>query len=265
MYSMTKSVLSALFGVAMEQGLLDSLDHKVIEYFPEYFYATTNPLMKEVTLRDLMTMSVPFECVTDNIALAAWINSGNMVEKAINLKFQRLLPPEPEFLYCNHNSQILAAALAKIVGEDLHTYAQRNLFSPLGIPEANWNWSVDDHGYYLGPYGMFMRPRDIARFGYLYAGQGYWNGRQLISREWVRQSTTRKISAVPPSMDYGYHWWVHRSTEPAIFEARGSGGQVLSVIPSLDLVIVVSGRDGGDLPDPDFVIHEYIIDAVVDE
>ncbi len=265
MYSMTKSVLSALFGIAMDQGLLNSLDHTVFEYFPEYFYPTTDPLMKEVTLRDLLTMSVPFECVSDNITMAAWINSGKMLEKAINLKFQRILPPEPEFLYCNQNSHMLSAALTKIVGEDLHTYAQRNLFSPLGIPEAYWNWGVDDQGYYLGAYGMFMRPRDIARFGYLYSSQGYWNGRQLISREWVRQSTTKKITAVPPSMDYGYHWWVHRSTEPAIFEARGSGGQVLSVIPSLDLVVVVNGKNGGDLPDPDFVIHEYIIGAVMDE
>jgi CubicO group peptidase (beta-lactamase class C family) len=266
MYSMTKSVLSALFGVAMEQGLLDSLDHKVIEYFPEYFYPTTNPLMKEVTLRDLMTMSVPFDWTNENnITVAPWINSGNMVEKAINLKFQRILPPEPEFMYCTPNTQILSAILTKSVGDDLRTYAQRNLFSPLGIPAGNWSWGVDDHGYSLGGYGMFMRPRDIARFGYLYSNRGYWDGKQLISKDWVEQSTTKKIRAEPPSIDYGYLWWVHRSNDPAIFEARGSGGQVLAVVPSLDLVVVVSGKDGGDLPDPDFVIHEYIIDAIVDE
>lgn len=264
-YSMTKSFLSALIGIAMDQGLLDSLDHKIIEYFPEYFYPTTDPRMKEVTLRDLLTMSVPFNWVNeDNITVKPWINSGNMVEKAINLKYQIIPPQKPEFNYCTPNTQILSAILTKIVGEPLRAYAQRNLFSPLGIPERKWSWSMDDHGYYLGGYGMYLRPRDIARFGYLYLNQGSWDGKQVVSTQWVRQSTSKQIQA-SPTMDYGYLWWLHRYKDPVIFEARGSGGHILSVIPSLDLVVVVTGVGGGDLPDPDFVIHEYILKAVTDK
>jgi CubicO group peptidase (beta-lactamase class C family) len=261
---MTKSYLSALIGIAMDQGLLDSLDHKVFEYFPEYFHPTTDPRMQAVTLRDLLTMSVPFEWVNeDDRTIAPWVNSGKMVEKAINLKFQLIPPPKPEFNYCTPGTQILAAILTKIVGEPLRAYAQRNLYSPLGIPEGNWNWGTDDHGNYLGGYGMYLRPRDIARFGYLYSNQGYWDGKQVISTQWVQQSTSKQIQA-SPTMDYGYLWWLHRYTDPVIFEARGSGGHILSVIPSLDLVVVVTGVGGGDLPDPDFVIHEYIIQAVTD-
>jgi CubicO group peptidase (beta-lactamase class C family) len=263
-YSMTKSFLSALVGIAMDQGQLDSLDHKVIEYFPEYFYPTTDPRMKEVTLRDLLTMSVDFNWIReDDITIAPWVNSGNMVEKAINLKFQNIPAPKPEFNYCTPNTQILSAILTKIVGEPLRSYAQKNLFTPLGIPERNWSWGVDDHGYYLGGYGMYLRPRDIARFGYLYSNQGYWDGEQVVSKEWVQQSTAKQIDSY--LMDYGYLWWIHESADPAIFEALGSGGHILSVIPSLDMVVVVNGVGGGDMPDPDFVIHEYIIKAVTDE
>jgi CubicO group peptidase (beta-lactamase class C family) len=263
-YSMTKSFFSALIGIAMDQGLLDSLEHKISEYFPEYFYPTTDPRMQEVTLRDLLTMSVPFEWLNeDDHTIAPWINSGNMVEKAINLKFQTLPPQKPEFNYCTPNTQILSAILTKIVGEPLRRYAQRNLFSPLGIPEGKWSWGVDDHGYNLGGYGMSLRPRDIARFGYLYSNQGYWDGKQVVSTDWVGQSTSKQIQA-SPTLDYGYLWWLHPFKDPVIFEARGSGGHMLAVIPSLDLVVVVTGVGGGDLPDPDFVIHEYIIKAVTD-
>jgi CubicO group peptidase (beta-lactamase class C family) len=264
MYSMTKSFLSALVGIAMDQGLLDSLDHKVIEYFPEYFTPSTDPHMKEVTLRDLLTMSVDFLWVNeDDISVAPWVNSGNMVKAAINLKFPSIPAPKPEFNYCTPNTQILSGVLTKITGEPLRTYAQRNLFSPLGIPAKNWSWGVDDQGNYLGGYGMYLRPRDIARFGYLYSNQGYWDGKQVVSREWVQESTTKKIRA-SVTMDYGYLWWIHPSTDPFIFEARGSGGHMMSIIPSLDLVVVVTGVGGGDMPDPDFIIHEYIIKAVTD-
>jgi CubicO group peptidase (beta-lactamase class C family) len=187
-----------------------------------------------------------------------------MVEKAINLEFQTLLPEKPEFNYCTPNTQILSAVLTKIVGTSLRSYAQENLFDPLGIPETGWGWGVDDHGYYLGGYGMSMQPRDLARFGTLYANLGYWDGSQVVSREWVQESTTKKLRGTS-WMDYGYFWWIHMSENPHIFEARGSGGQVLAIIPSLDMTILVTGVGGGDMPDPDFVIHEYFIDSVMDE
>ena len=262
--SVTKSYLSALYGIAMTRGLLDSLDHKVIEYFPEYFTPDTDPRMRQVTLRDLLTMSVDFLWVSeDDITVRPWMFSGNMIKAAINLPFNTIPASKPEFNYCTPGTQILSGILTKVVGEPLRTYAQKNLFTPLGIPEKNWSWGVDDQGNYLGGYGMSLRPRDMARFGYLYANQGYWDGRQIIFPEWVHESTTPKIRTLQ-WMDYGYLWWIHQNRELFIYEARGSGGQVLSIVPSLDLVVVVTGVGGGDQPDPDFVIHEYIIKAVTD-
>jgi CubicO group peptidase (beta-lactamase class C family) len=263
-FSITKSFLSALVGIAMDQGKLDSLDHKVSEYFPEYFYETTDPRMKQVTLRHLLTMSAGFVWLEDGPIEKRWMESGNLVEAAINLKFQE--SPGTGFNYSSAHTQLLSAILAKLVGEPLRGYAQRNLFSPLGISAADWSWGADDQGYYLGGWGMNLRPRDLARFGYLYLNDGYWDGTQVISKEWVRQSTSKQIGAYP-GLDYGYLWWVHQSQAPVIYEALGYGGQSLYVVPELDMVVVVTANVSGigGAPDPGSTIYEYIVKAVTDE
>jgi CubicO group peptidase (beta-lactamase class C family) len=265
-YSITKSFLSALAGIALDQGKLNSLDHKVIEYFPEYFYATTDPRMSQVTLRNLLTMSAGFVWLEDGEIESRWMESGNLVEASINLKFQET--PGTGFNYSSAHTQLLSAVLTKVVGEPLRDYAQRNLFSPLGISAKDWNWAADDQGYYLGGWGMNLRPRDIARFGYLYLNDGYWDGKQVVSNEWIRQSTSPQI-AVAPGMDYGYLWWVHPGNDPSIFEARGYGGQSLYVVPELGLVVVVTANVSGDnlpgAPDPASTIYEWIVKAVTDK
>jgi CubicO group peptidase (beta-lactamase class C family) len=265
-YSITKSFLSALIGIAMDQGLLDSLDHKVIEYFPEYFYADTDPRMSQVTLRNLLTMSAGFVWLEEGEIEKRWTESGNLVKASINLKFQDT--PGAGFNYSSAHTQLLSAILTKIVEEPLRDYAQRNLFSPLGIPAKNWGWGADDQGYYLGGWGMNLLPRDIARFGYLYLNDGYWDGKQVVSKEWVQQSTSKQIAAYP-GMDYGYLWWVHPGKDPSIFEAIGYGGQSLYVIPELDMVVVVTANVSREnlpgAPAPAPIIYEWLVKAVTDK
>ncbi|CAG0933401.1 6-aminohexanoate-dimer hydrolase [Thermoflexales bacterium] len=260
--SITKSVLSALVGIAMDQGQLDSLDHKVIEYFPEYFYPQTDPRMAEVTLRHLLTMSSGFKWAEHSPSQTKWMNSRNWVEAAINLEFVE--QPGTGFTYCTANTQLLSAILTKVTGEALRDYAQRNLFTPLGIPANRWHWGVDDHGYAIGGFGMNLRPRDLARFGYLYLNQGYWDGQQIISPEWIQESTRAQLhSGWGP--DYGYLWWVHPRSDLHSFEAAGSGGQTIYVVPSLDLVVVItSDADVGNPENPGPIIYEWITKAVTD-
>lgn len=264
-YSITKSILSALTGIALDQGQLDSLDHKVSEYFPEYFYPTTDPRMERVTLRDLLTMSAGFVWLEDGEIEAQWMESGNLVEASINLQFQD--SPGQAFNYSSAHTQLLSAILTESMGESLRDYAQRNLFSPLGIPSKDWNWGIDDQGYYLGGWGMNLRPRDLARFGYLYLNEGYWDGEQVVSRDWVRQSTSSQI-AVAPGLEYGFLWWVHPADGLSVFEGRGYGGQSLYVVPELDLVVVVTANVSGEnpvgAPDPAPIIYEWIVKAVTD-
>jgi CubicO group peptidase (beta-lactamase class C family) len=262
-FSATKSVLSALVGIAMDQGLLDSLDHKVIEYFPEYFYPETDPRMGQVTLRNLLTMSSGFMWAELGPIQNKWMTSSNWVEAAINLKFWE--EPGTGFNYCTANTQLLSAILTKVTGESLLDYAQRNLFTPLGIPASHWSWGVDDHGYAIGGFAMNLRPRDMARFGYLYLNQGYWDGQQIISPKWIQQSTHSQIHT-GWGPDYGYLWWIHPRADLPSFEAAGSGGQSIYVVPGLDLVVVVVGGDSGygNPEDPGPIIREWIMDAVTD-
>ena len=263
-YSVTKSVLSALVGIAMDQGRLDSLDHKVIEYFPEYFYPTTDPRMTQVTLRDLLTMSAGFWWVEDSAIEARWQASSNWVEAAINLKF--IDQPGTSFTYSSANTQLLSAILTRLTGQSLRDYAQRNLFTPLGIPATRWHWGVDDQGYAIGGFAMNLQPRDMARFGYLYLNQGYWAGRQIISPEWIQQSTRAQIRT-GMGVEYGYLWWVHPWPDRPAFEAIGYGGQSIYIAPSLDLVVVVTSEvspGGSGAPDAGPIIYEWIMQAVTD-
>lgn len=265
-FSITKSFLSALVGIAMDQGILDSLDHKVIEYFPEYFYPTTDLRMSQVTLRELLTMSAGFLWQEDGPIETRWMETGNLVEASINLDFMD--EPGTAFNYSSAHTQLLSAILTKLTGEPLRDFARRNLFSPMGITSKDWNWGRDDQGYYLGGWGMNLRTRDLARFGYLYMNNGMWNGQQVVSEEWVRESTSPQIDT-GWGPKYGYLWWIHPSEHIPTYEAIGYGGQSLYLVPSLDMVIVVTGNvSGGNqagAPDPNPIINEWIIKAVTDQ
>ncbi len=261
--SVTKSLFSALVGIAMDQGLLDSLDHKVSEYFPEFFYPDTDPRMKQVTLRHLLTMSSGFLWTELGPRQDRWMNSSNWVEAAINLSFNE--DPGTLFNYCTANTQILSGILTKLTGKRLRNYAQENLFTPLGIPENRWSWGMDEAGYAFGGFGMNLRLRDMARFGYLYLNEGYWDGKQLISAQWVQESTRAQINTgYGPA--YGYLWWIHPGSDFPSYEAQGSGGQSIYIIPGLDMVVVVTGNaSGAGAPeDPGPLIYEYFMKAVTD-
>lgn len=117
-----------------------------------------------------------------------------MVEAAINLGF--IDDPGTAFDSCTANTQILSGVLTKLTGEWLIDFAQDNLFTPLGIPDSHWSWAMDDHNYALGGYGMNLRPRDMARFGYLYLNQGYWDGKQVVSANWVQDRLVRRLKQV---------------------------------------------------------------------
>ena len=185
------------------------------------------------------------------------------MEAAINLKFSD--QPGTAFTYSSANAQLMSAILTKVTGESLLDYAQRNLFTPLGIPANHWHWGMDDHGYAIGGFALNLRPRDMARFGYLYLNQGYWDGQQIISPEWIQQSTSSQIHT-GMGLDYGYFWWVHPRQDQTSFEALGYGGQSVYVVPSLDLVVVVTSEASSGLgaPDPGPIIYEWIMKAVTD-
>ena len=135
-------------------------------------------------------------------------------------------------------------------------YAQENLFEPLGI--TNYDWELDSSGIPNGGWGLHMIPREMAKFGYLFLNEGEWDGQQIISSDWVRESTEAG-RAVDGEVDYAYQWWIYPASE--LYAAQGLNGQMIFVVPDLALVVVFTA-DMND-PSPIFgLLEDGIIPAV---
>jgi len=234
--SATKSIMSALTGIALRKKYLNNLQQTVKEFFPEY---VDEPQKKDISLRNLLTMTAGID----------WREAAG--PSPFDLENWKKLPmkdaPGKRFEYNTMLPQMMSAIITKSSGMSTKDFADKFLFQPLGI--NNYQWAKTDNGYYHGGSDVFLTPLDMAKFGYLYLNNGLWKGRQIISEKWAKESTTKKISA--PSdlrwaagLDYGFWWWVPAKS----YMAWGFGGQYIIVRPDLNLVIVVTGngRDGAN-------------------
>lgn len=238
-WSSTKSVTSAVFGIAIGKGLIKSIDEPVIDFFPE-FGIKDIALKKKITLRHLLTMSSGLDWPETDSAYTAFENPVRRMKASENWSkyvLDRPVKERPglEFNYNSGGSYLLGHILQKKTG-DILIFAENNLFKPLGI--SNYYWSKNTNGVINGSYGLEMRTRDMAKFGYLYLKGGYWEGQQIIPRTWVEESTSRHIKKTgkPPGNApyYGYQWYIHSHC----FHSFGYQGQYIFVIPDYEMVAV---------------------------
>jgi CubicO group peptidase (beta-lactamase class C family) len=227
-FSVTKSVVSALVGIALREGKLRSLDQRLVDFFPGELAAGTDPRVRTITLRDLLTMTSGYR----EPLIAA---SDDWVRTLLNRPLSS--DPGTAFSYDDGSAHLAGAALAQATGETLQAYAQRKLFGPLGIHPARW--STDGQGHSLGSTGLFLRPRDLLRLGELYLEDGRWHGRQVVPASWVRESTRTHVR-IPHGYAYGYFWWVDTGPHSG-FLALGYAGQTIAVFPKLGLVVTTTG------------------------
>ena len=247
--SVTKSVVALLVGVALDRGLLKTVDAPVFSLLPEY-QDLGAPGKNLITLRTLLSMSSGL----DWPELAVSYNNPTNVERRMNFApdpyrfvLEQPLAAEPGKVW-NYNSggvEVIGDILTKTTGEPLAKFAKQALFDPLGI--THWEWW---HGGNLSTaWGLRLRPRDMAKIGQLVLDRGKWNGQQIVSAAWVRQMTTPQIpewTMLPfASFDaYGYLWWLGRSPiegrEIEWISAVGWGGQRIFVVPSEDMVVAVT-------------------------
>lgn len=237
--SASKSLLSALVGIAREQGLLD-LDTPVAA-------ALANELPPEpgarerITVRHLLTMTSGLES-TSGAAYGRWVASGNWARYALARPL--LHPPGREFAYSTGNSHLLSVLLARASGQSLLAFARRHLLDALGIRVASWQ--RDPQGFYFGGNSLALTPRALARFGQLYLERGHAAGRQLVPAAWIEESTRVHASGWPDRYGgYGYLWWVPGGHPPGTFLAVGYGGQFLYVVPERDLLVVLTASPAG--------------------
>ena len=252
-HSVTKSVTSALIGIALEKGYLKSLDQKLVEFFPEYIADDQDPRKNEITVRHLLTMSAGFAWDDRGPSMTKWYFSSNWIKGAIQLP--QVDDPGKVFTYNSSTSHLLAAILTKTTETNTLDFGRKNLFEPLGITSALWH--TDPQGNHIGGFGLSLPARDLAKIGFLYLNNGYWDGKSIVPENWVKESTGQKIQGyghpVYGRFGYGYQWWVKEVDGCKGFRAWGRRGQFIVVVPELDLVIAVTSNS--QMPNPPTSIH----------
>ena len=253
--SVTKSFTSALVGIALKGEYLKSLDQKMMDFFPDY--ATSD--IVNITLGHLLTMTSGFRW--NDINFPRWTRSDNWIKFAV----ERPIVNEPgeKFNYDTPAAHLLSGILAKATGISTLKFASKYLFEPLGIAQPQW--STDPQGYNTGGHGAAFRSRDLAKFGYLYLNNGMWDGKQVISSNFVQTSTQKQNEGgFPENEHYGYLWWVTTVEGHHAYFAGGFGGQFIYIVPELDLVVVITSNLDRPHMENRNIVGEFIIPAILE-
>jgi CubicO group peptidase (beta-lactamase class C family) len=234
--SASKSLLSALVGIALERGELESLDQSIADLLPERA-ANLPDAKRRITLGNLMSMESGLKS-TSGENYGAWVSTRDWARSA--LEQPTAGTPGETFAYSTGNSHLVAAILARATGEDLLAYARRHLLEPLDMDVTAWSRSPE--GVRLGGNELSVSPRDLARLGQLYLQGGRWGERQIVPKAWVERSTSPHAVGWPDRYGaYGYLWWIPPGAERwAWFAAIGYGGQFLVVVPELEMLVVTT-------------------------
>ncbi len=228
-YSITKSVIASLIGIAIDNGFIRGVDMPLADFFPELTPGNASPEKEDLSLENVLTMTTGYRWSEDDIDTL--YNSPDWTQYMLDLPVEQ--PPGSQFNYCTGCSHLLSAVLQRVTGMDAHAYARQFLFEPIGIRDSEW--LGDSQGLPIGGSGLQLTPRDLARFGYLYLRKGIWDGRQVISPEWV-ETATRIHVPLEEGRGYGYQWWIRDSIQG--YAALGMDGQMVAVIPAANLVVV---------------------------
>ncbi len=269
-HSVTKTVVGALIGIAIDKGLIESLDVSVVALFPERTIDNLDARKKSLTIRDLLSMQTGLHSRDSYLYghenLYALQHSDDWLQFALDLPMAA--EPGERFDYSNISTFLLSAILTKATGMDTLEFAHINLFEPLGIEDVKWEWN--DDGQAIAWARMWLKPHDMAKIGLLYQQKGQWDGRRVVPGWWVRASL--RPAAYPqnavdilnadmskngeksnenwfaqrffrPFADgYGYQWWLDRD---GAYTALGTGGQYISVAPDKGVVFVATSKCSG--------------------
>ncbi len=252
--SATKTVASMLTGIALQRGLLGSVQDRVLSFFPEVS-VEPHPAKEQMTVEDLLTMSSCLECDDSNEFSAG--HEERMYLREDWVRFALELPvrgfaswvttPEDSpygraFSYCTAGVVLLGALLERAVGEPLAGFAMRELFAPLGVDRAEWPTAPLGHTSTAG--GLLLSSRSLLALGTLYLDGGVHRGRRIVPEPWVRTSTEPHVR-IDEQSEYGYLWWLRDlGGAPSVY-MTGTGGNRVHVFPDLDAVAVVTSANFG--------------------
>jgi CubicO group peptidase (beta-lactamase class C family) len=235
--SASKSVISALVGIAIGQRHIKSVNQPIVDYFPE-LANDPEPSKRDVTVEDLLTMRSGLAS-TSGRGYGAWVQSKNWVQYV--LRRPLIDTPGTRVEYSTGSSHLLSAIITKATKVSTWQFAQRELARPLGFSLAQW--PADPQGIYFGGNEMLMTPRQMIEFGELYLNEGRAADRQIISEDWIAQTQIgRGRSRWGSDREYGYGFWIREFAGTKSYYAWGYGGQFIFIVPDKDLVIVTTSR-----------------------
>jgi CubicO group peptidase (beta-lactamase class C family) len=271
MRSASKSAISLLVGIAIDRKLIASTDEPVVKFFPEY-QSVKKAGWDAVTLRHLLTMS-------SGIKWDETLNWTDPKNDEPHLGFEPdpiryvlekpiAAPPDTLWVYNGGGTDLLGNILERVSGKPLEAFAREALFQPLDGRDFEWK-SYPKNGKIAAAPGLRLRPRDAAKLGQLVLNRGTWNGRQIVSADWIAQSTTPRFQATGyfgGTLFYGYHWWMGRSLsegkEVKWVAAFGWGGQRIFIVPDLDLVMMTTAAQYGK-PKEGLAAMDILANAVI--
>lgn len=245
--SVTKSISSALIGIAIGRGAIEGTGVPVLSFFDDYDLSRADDRMRRMTLDHLLTMRAgmewhetdrPLDSTNTTIQLEA---SNDWIQ--FTLDQPMIHEPGEVFIYNSGTSHLMSGIIKKATGRYIDDYAEEHLFEPLGI--TNYHWKKTPKGYPDTEGGLYLEAEDLAKIGYLYLHDGVWEGWRILPEGWVARSTARRVDDTFPgnpnrNWGYGYQWWRLDRDGVVVWAGLGYGGQYLLVIPQHDLIGVIN-------------------------
>jgi CubicO group peptidase (beta-lactamase class C family) len=263
-YSVTKSVISTLVGMALADGLLDSTDRKIMDFFPGRTVANLDDAKKAITIQHLLDM-------TSGLAWTEGLSGASQAYAAMThtadwqqfvLDRPMVSAPGTRFYYSSGNSQLLSAILSKVTGRSALDYARERLFGPLGIDDVLWQ--AGPQGVSGGGAGLYLQPRDMAKIGYLWLRGDLWEGKHILPASWiegVRAADVDMRESWASNMRYGRQFWVLPLRDT--FMAVGYHRQLIVVMPKLDIVAVATGSSHFASPHGKATTPHYAFETLI--
>ena len=271
-FSVTKSIISILLGIALDRGCLGSVDQRVLEFFPEYTPKRGEKTIQRITIRDMLTMTAPYKY--RSTPYTKYFTSPDWVRFSLDLLGGK--GPVGEFRYAPLiGPDILTGILTRVTGQSVLDFAKEHLFVPLGIPvERSITfcskdeqmafyestdlrvWAADPAGVNAGGWGLTLSAMDMAKIGALILHSGVYDGTRIVSEKWVRESTAEHSRWTERDLPYGYLWWVLPQEHGCA--AMGDGGNALYVSPDKNMVVAIVSRFQPRVKDRIEFIRTYV-------
>lgn len=271
-FSVTKSVVSVLIGMALDKGYIGGIDQRVLDFYPEYTPKRGEKTLQNITLRDMLTMTAPYKYKSN--PYTKYFTSEDWVKFSLDMlggkgqigqfRYAPLIGPE-----------VLTGILTRATGQSVLNFARKNLFEPLGITvERSITfhsreeqmafykatdmsvWVAGPTGVNAGGWGLTLSPVDMAKLGQLLLSGGAWNARRVVSEEWLRESTSEHSRWTERDLPYGYLWWVLERERGCA--AIGDGGNIIYVSPEKNMVVAIASRFKPVVKDRIEFIREYV-------